>query len=536
MPSLSSSTAAAGFGQLLSQFRREKGITQISLAEKAHITPEHLCRIEKGGRSAPRLSTVERIVAALSLVQEERSQLLVAAGYGDTAPEDLLDVATRQSLERFLGESARGVGPSRPVPLPLSPLSRESLLSMPTSFRGVEAVVQSYVNLLRAAASTVPGRDGRVLLGLFGDTPLMEHAPELRLLISAGLRGAVEAGWNVSHLWRYGDDGRRRSIDLVSDLMQYLGFQGQYEPLVLQAEAGLSFSPSDFVVVPDVGALLLVSSSREAQPDGAILLTDPAAIGLLARHFDLLQSRARSLLTLFPPSRLESRRFDDALTQADEMDGDRFVAKDGLSTTLISPEVWRNRMERAVAGLPPSEGGFYRQRLSQILSNLARRRAALDLQLSTGRWRFLEMCPRSTILRLVRDGTMPKDDWLAGTLGAPPLTLEERRDVLNGVLQRLDCPSYELALLGRSEEYLARSYWIVKAGHAVFLESWKPATEGQEAVNLGITEPTMVRAFHAYFLALWDGLNRQDWEKRGVRQWLSRQVEQLQARIDAGES
>lgn len=48
--------------------------------------------------------------------------------------------------------------------------------------------------------------------------------------------------------------------------------------------------------------------------------------------------------------------------------------------------------------------------------------------------------------------------------------------------------------------------------------------------------PSSVRAFHGCYLALWDGLNRQDWEKRGVRQWLSRQVERLQDRIDAEES
>ncbi|HZK67419.1 MAG TPA: hypothetical protein VFD42_07755 [Chloroflexota bacterium] len=53
----------------------------------------HRCRIEKGGRSVPRLSTVERIAAALA--QEERSQLLAAAS-------QQLDEALRLAREHGL--------------------------------------------------------------------------------------------------------------------------------------------------------------------------------------------------------------------------------------------------------------------------------------------------------------------------------------------------------------------------------------------------------------------------------------------------
>ncbi|MHB1160979.1 MAG: helix-turn-helix domain-containing protein [Chloroflexota bacterium] len=521
------------FGRVLAGLRKSRGISQTGLADRVKISPEHLCRIERGDKAPPRRATVDRLSSALGLEAEERSRLMLAAGYDASLPWISLDPSTRDALHRFWSESAKGLGPSRALPLPLSPLSMDTLHTMPASIRGVEAVLQAMVALLRVAAGTPLRGDRRILFTSSGMADLLHKAPELRLLLTSSIRSVLQSGWNICHLWRLrGGDDPRRSVEFVTDLLQYLGFPGRYEPYSLRHEESLSWAPADFVLVPGVGTLLLLPTSQEAHPDSALLLLDPGSLELLARHFDLLQGRSKPLLTVYPSNRVEGRAFDEALTLADEMEGDRFLMKDGPNAVLIPHTIWSRRIERFDDVLEaPLHRGF-RQSAAQLLANMIRRQSAFDAQLASGRWRLRDICTRSAILRLVRDGELPRDDILVDGPAWAPLALEERRDVLNELLRRLEHPKYEMALLHRADEELARSNWFVKGGHAVFLESWCPTGEGQEAVNVGITEPAVVRAFHTWFLEIWQGLGRQSWDKRTVRQWLSRQIEELQSRID----
>lgn len=84
----------------------------------------------------------------------------------------------------------------------------------------------------------------------------------------------------------------------------------------------------------------------------------------------------------------------------------------------------------------------------------------------------------------------------------------------------------------RADEELVRTNWLVKGEYSVFLVSWCPADDGNEVINIGITEPSVVRASRTWFLEIWQGLGRQSWDKRTVQQWLSRQVDELQSRVD----
>lgn len=68
------------FGQLLKRWRAVRGISQLSLAHDANISPRHLCFVETG-RSQPSRDIVQRLAAALDVPLRERNALLLAAGY-----------------------------------------------------------------------------------------------------------------------------------------------------------------------------------------------------------------------------------------------------------------------------------------------------------------------------------------------------------------------------------------------------------------------------------------------------------------------
>jgi transcriptional regulator with XRE-family HTH domain len=83
------------FGQLLQQWRRRSGLSQLDLAAMAGTTPRHVSFLETG-RSRPGRELVLRLCAAMDMPLRERNALLVAAGLAPEYPiRELSDDAMR---------------------------------------------------------------------------------------------------------------------------------------------------------------------------------------------------------------------------------------------------------------------------------------------------------------------------------------------------------------------------------------------------------------------------------------------------------
>ena len=81
---------AAGFGPLLSQWRRLRGKSQLDLALLAAVSPRHVSFVETG-RSQPSREMVLTLATALQVPLRERNSLLLAAGYAPLYRETRLD-------------------------------------------------------------------------------------------------------------------------------------------------------------------------------------------------------------------------------------------------------------------------------------------------------------------------------------------------------------------------------------------------------------------------------------------------------------
>jgi transcriptional regulator with XRE-family HTH domain len=67
------------FGPLLRAFRGAAGLTQEGLAERSGLSVEAISLLERGGRRAPRASTVEFLARALDLDPVKRDAFVTAA-------------------------------------------------------------------------------------------------------------------------------------------------------------------------------------------------------------------------------------------------------------------------------------------------------------------------------------------------------------------------------------------------------------------------------------------------------------------------
>ena len=83
-------SAVSPFGELLRQWRRARGLSQLALAAEARTTPRHVSFIETG-RSRPGRELVLRIAECLAIPLRERNRLLSAAGFAPSYAETSLD-------------------------------------------------------------------------------------------------------------------------------------------------------------------------------------------------------------------------------------------------------------------------------------------------------------------------------------------------------------------------------------------------------------------------------------------------------------
>ena len=76
----------SSFGEILRRWRRQRGLTQLSLANQADISARHLCFLETG-RAQPSRDMLLRLAEHLQVPLRDRNSLLMAAGFAAVFPE-----------------------------------------------------------------------------------------------------------------------------------------------------------------------------------------------------------------------------------------------------------------------------------------------------------------------------------------------------------------------------------------------------------------------------------------------------------------
>jgi transcriptional regulator with XRE-family HTH domain len=101
------SDLARQFGKRIYLFRKENGLTQAALAEKAKISNEFMSGVERGAK-LPSLLTLERLAAALKINIKDLFDFN-RAGFQQLQPfsREALDVASR--IERVSGPQRRRI-------------------------------------------------------------------------------------------------------------------------------------------------------------------------------------------------------------------------------------------------------------------------------------------------------------------------------------------------------------------------------------------------------------------------------------------
>lgn len=517
-----------------------------AMAQRTGYSKGHLSVVENG-LAWPSLELLGAYERVLDLPPRELIGLAesVAPGRRRVGPEPL-DAA---GVTELLSQLRHGVGqpPDRLTPVELGGVGRRpGHARKQLVIRGFNACLRRATELVEAAASHRPEPGDEIVfsLGNFGEADTSQRDTVLNW--QRALRMAMAGGWDVVNLARLAQRREEGPIALVTEMLSLLGYAGRYQPYSLP-RAHSPVVPEGFVVVPGQGALHFLATQHQSALDAATLYTDADQVTFLRDHAQVLMTLAVPILKLYRgdnPFSSEGRpqpdpiRYDFARTRAATRPGDRFLVKNGLSILRIPNGIFSGWVRRLSSQADDSRSAW----IPTLVENRLQRVAAFNEQVR--RWRFIDLCSKPAIERMVSTGTYTSD--LTGAALATqrqgifrlidasdaPATLEERAAILRSVVDLLRThPNYELGLLDDTlAQEAAETYWEIKGidGDAVLLlDTWCLTGKGPAEINLEIGEPAIVEAFRTYFLSLWEGLPPQYRHKDQVIAWLEGQIDRI---------
>ncbi len=336
------------------------------------------------------------------------------------------------------------------------------------------------------------------------------------------LRTALRKGYDVAHLVMLGSDARRPAL-IVEHLLRLQKTEGQYRPYYFR-EYGGHPSPWEILVVPGVAAIVAFATDHPDAIDTGLLLTDSQAVESVRAHLALLRTQTNPLLEVHLGGGI-NLEYAEAVVQAQELEGDDFSLVPGLNS-YTQPYSWLRKntnWARAVSARQID--------LGTMIDLQKRRLDAFYRQVE--QYSFWQICPKSALLRFVREGQGVSSDPYCQV--APVDRLEQLENVV-ALLNTFD--NYRLALASEAEErsYLLSDHWQVKwdvkGDHRVLLQPGSSRKKGEDKQQwLEILEPVVCGAFRDHFLDLFEvKISPLSKDKREVRLFLEAQTAWLRER------
>jgi predicted ATPase/DNA-binding XRE family transcriptional regulator len=332
--------APTTFGDLLRRYRRAAGISQEALADRAGLSRRAISALESGERRLPYRDTVRRLIAALSLSEAERAQLMATAPrQSGTGP------VLRPATGGLPARAPRSASPNN-LPQPLTGLvgreediraiRRQLVTARLLSLTGPGGVGKTRLALQVAAEEAARSADGVWLieLGALGDPALVPRVVAATLGVREASRRpllrTLEAALQGRHLLVLDNCEHllaacaQFAVALLPACPQLRILATSREALAVPGEVVWTVSP--LAVPPPAGTTnvaslltfpavrLFCDRAREALPTFALTSANAASVAALCRRLDglplaleLAATRVRALAVEQLSARLDER-------------------------------------------------------------------------------------------------------------------------------------------------------------------------------------------------------------------------------------
>jgi hypothetical protein len=373
--------------------------------------------------------------------------------------------------------------------------------------KGRQSILNAIITLVREAVENGIENSSEILLSFQSEKDIFDGFPLLHQQWKDEVSRALKMGWNIHHLWRL-NKNVTRSLKLVEDIIEWLGYEGKYEPIYLD-KYGTITPANELIVIPGVGAMLCLASDNMDHIDTAFFYHQEEAVSSLRNYFNQLSVNTDSLLKV-----LTIEEFHISITEKDKKLGDHLIVRRELDSMTVPYSLWDKYLHR----LPMKE--------DEINVHLTRIQSRIDSFYSqVERYKFKFMCSMKSIEYMVSAGNYMNNDVYKRP---QPEDIAEHISYLICLLKKYD--NFELGLLDNQQnESIPGVNWEIKGEHTVAMDIWAKDISKWDSNDRGlfvvITEGTISGAFKDYFTHLWDKITPKYRDKEYVISWLEEKLE-----------
>lgn len=377
-----------------------------------------------------------------------------------------------------------------------------SLSAIPPIIHGRKAVLFTYIRLVRCALELYGKTSGEILLSFQSGDNIFDGYPKLYNEWFEELKAAIQKDWKIKQVLCINKD-LRRSLNIVEKIIKLGGYKGRYEPYYFNRYLTIG-SAIEFLIIPEVGALVCLSTVNKDNVDTAFFFNQPDAIQTLVKYFDQILQDTVPLVNIY--SRYE---YWIKNTETGKKAGDHFSISNDLDSLSIPYPLWKKYLHSTIDEIEVKE---HEDRIySQI--------QAFYTQVE--RYKFKNICT----VRAIEHLTSHKEYYSYNLYRKPDSSdIVENLEYVIYLLKKYE--NYEIALLSESQINLLPPVSLeMKGDYSVVMDIWYPEEDGNKnGLFLAVTEGTIAGAFKDYFIDLWDKILPKYKDKENVISFFENQL------------
>lgn len=382
-----------------------------------------------------------------------------------------------------------------------------------------DKIILGYKNILSASISVLQDAvkhrctDNVIYISFNSDRYISSQYDSDLIYFRSAVLKAINSGWNILFLLILSNNVK--GITKIMNFIQPLITTGRFNPCYFK-KYDFFTTNKEFIIVPEIGALLNLSSNLHSESDTAFYFRNKVAVDILKN--DLITTLAANAESLFKYYRTDNAiEFSNLLIEQEDCVGNRFLYKYDFSTLILSESLYMKLLQKK--NLTHDEMltslKFYKKRLKSFLSNIHYYKHwdiySIDCISNLIKYRKLFIYCHNRVETV----DLEVQDIIQ--LFKSIITLLEKYDNYNIAFMSQNC-------YNATENY---SFWCtVKERKAVLLEAYEHS-KNVPKVRLSIEEPLTVKAFEEHFYEILGQIAPINKDKNEVISLLQRQIDLL---------
>lgn len=371
---------------------------------------------------------------------------------------------------------------------------------------GNKSVLSKAISLLEAAANEKCKDNSTIFISFINDICFTRHNHNALIYCRNIILKAINNGWNILFLLRL-DNNYETTI-------KFINFS---KPLIKTGKLNLYYitkyetlnTGKDIIVVPEIGALLTMSTTEYLESDRAFYFKNNAAIDTCMEYFNtLLRNFAKPIVKYYSID--NSLQHYEFLAHIENNIGNQFLYEHGFSIITLPEKLYKKLLnkKKLTHSRLLMELDFYRRRLNAFLSNISK-------------YEYWDIYSMDSIENLIKHGEFYFYSYEG--IEIMHMETEDIIEYLQNIINLLEAyENYNIGVLPHNPDNdlsCTDFCCIVKERQAAIIEVYGCSKLVPE-IRFSIEEPMLVKALDEHFKDIWAHISPVNKSKNEIITWI----------------